>query len=120
MFLIIISPLFYSNFLKGGYSSYYADSVKMDSILLVFKHNLESLQPTSKNTYLTKDTVFSFNPNEIPYHQMLLLGFDSILARRVVKFRNNNGRFYKKKDLLKIFHRFTRCLCAILIELPDK
>jgi competence ComEA-like helix-hairpin-helix protein len=121
MFIIIISPLFYSSLLKGGYSSYQADSVKLDSILQVFKRNLKSQRVASENAYIIRDTLFSFNPNEIPYQKMLLLGFDTILARRVVKFRNSNGRFYKKKDLLKIYDlpEILYARLADYIVLPD-
>jgi len=75
----------------------------LDSIIQIFKSNQESTQ-VAKNIYQPiGDTVFSFNPNEISYHQMILLGFDSIMAKRIMKYRNSNGRFYIKRDLLKIY-----------------
>jgi competence ComEA-like helix-hairpin-helix protein len=93
--------------------------LKLDSILQILLKNQDSLKAAMDP--IRKDTLFFFNPNEITYPQMILLGFDSILAQRVVKFRNSKGRFYVKRDLLKIYglteELYTRL--ADFISLPD-
>jgi len=116
---IILSPLLYNNLFRGGYTSCLEDSLKLDSILQILLKNQDSLKAAMDP--IRKDTLFFFNPNEITYPQMILLGFDSILAQRVVKFRNSKGRFYVKRDLLKIYglteELYTRL--ADFISLPD-
>jgi DNA uptake protein ComE-like DNA-binding protein len=104
MICIILSPLFYNNLLREGYSSYKADSLKLDSLIQIMQHNLDSMVKASNTMKLTGDTVFPFNPNEVSYTQMISLGFDSIIARRIIKFRNSYGIFHEKKDLLRIYN----------------
>jgi len=116
---IIFSPLLYNHLFKGGYTSCHEDSVKLDSILQILMKNQDSLKATMNP--MLKDSLFFFNPNEMTYPQMILLGFDSILAQRVMKFRDSKGRFYVKRDLLKIYglpeELYTRL--ADFISLPD-
>jgi competence ComEA-like helix-hairpin-helix protein len=121
LLLIILSPLMYRNIFKGGYYSYEADSIMLDSILQIFKQNVENDRLSQYMDQLPQDTVFLFDPNVVDYPQMILLGFDSIIARRIVKYRNNGGKFKIKKDLLKIYD-FSEALYTKLetyICLPD-
>lgn len=121
LFLIILSPLFYKNIFKGGYSSYDADSVLLDSLIRIFENIPVSGRTTESIDQVQEDTVFSFNPNEITFYQMILLGFDSIIARRLIKYRNSGGEFKVKKDLLRIYN-LPEMLFAKLedhISLPD-
>jgi len=120
--LIILSPFFYKNMFKGGYSSYDADSVLLDSLIRIFENiPVEGGRTAESIDQVQRDTVFSFDPNETTFHQMILLGFDSIIARRIIKYRNSGGEFKVKKDLLKVYD-LPEMLFAKLedhISLPD-
>ncbi len=103
MIIILISPLIYNNFMYPEYSNYTLDSLKLDSLIAIFEENLKHTSSRNQKDTVVKDTLFPFNPNTISFDQMILLGFDSILAKRISKYRNNKGQFLIKKDLLKIY-----------------
>jgi len=103
MIIILISPLIYNNFMYPEYSNYKLDSLKLDSLIEIFEENLKHTSSMNQEITLAKDTLFPFNPNTISFDQMVILGFDSILAKRISKYRNNKGQFLIKKDLLKIY-----------------
>jgi len=66
--------------------------------------------------------LFPFNPNIVGESELLALGIDEPIARRIVAYRNAGGRFYVKKDLLKIYG-LTEAEYARLqpfIDLPEK
>jgi len=88
---------------QGGYSSYEADSVLLDSLVQLIEREVKSNQTNSNVDQPILDTAFYFNPNKITFDHMILLGFDSVIAKRIVKYRNNGGRFNVKKDLLRIY-----------------
>lgn len=46
---------------------------------------------------------FNFDPNTVSYEEMRQLGMSSLIAKRIIKFRNKGGRFRAKKDLQKIY-----------------
>jgi competence ComEA-like helix-hairpin-helix protein len=100
---IILSPLAYHHLFRSGYTSYVSDSLKLDSCLQILHRKADSLEAISNDQLQDRDTLFVFNPNEISYQQMILLGFDTVLAHRILKYRANKGRFFIKKDLLKIY-----------------
>lgn len=103
MIVILISPLVYNNFMYPEYSNYKVDSLKLDSLIEIFEENLNDNSFRNQEVEVFNDTLFPFNPNTISFDQMILLGFDSILAKRISKYRNNKGQFHIKKDLLKIY-----------------
>jgi len=103
MIIILLSPLIYNNFMYQRYSNYELDSLKLDSLIDIYDKNLKHAPTGNQKVTAIIDTLFPFNPNTISYEQMILLGFDSILARRISKYRNNKGQFLIKKDLLKIY-----------------
>ena len=60
--------------------------------------------PDKVDSIASSDPVlFSFNPNSVSYDSLLLLGLESRIAARLVSYRNNGGRFFAEKDLLKIY-----------------
>jgi predicted DNA-binding helix-hairpin-helix protein len=85
------------------YSNYKLDSLKLDSLIEIFEENLKYTSYRIHEETIVKDTLFPFDPNTISFDQMILLGFDSILAKRITKYSNNHGQFLTKKDLLKIY-----------------
>jgi DNA uptake protein ComE-like DNA-binding protein len=113
--------VFYKNIFKGGYSSYNTDSLLLDSLIRIIEDIPVNDRITGNIDQIQEDTIFSFNPNDITFHQMILLGFDSIIARRIIKYRNSGGKFKVKKDLLRIYD-LPEILYAKLkdhISLPD-
>ena len=103
MIIILLSPLIYNNFMYNRYSNYKIDSLKLDSLIDIYEKNLKHTRSEKQQVTAILDSLFSFNPNTVSFEQMILLGFDSIIARRISKYRNNKGQFIIKKDLLKIY-----------------
>ncbi len=46
---------------------------------------------------------FPFDPNQIPYTDLLELGLPESVARTLVNYRNSGGKFIKKTDLMKVY-----------------
>jgi competence ComEA-like helix-hairpin-helix protein len=103
MLFLILSPFFYNRFFQTEYASYASDSVKLDSLFNLLLHPANDKRVVERPLLVNRDTVFLFDPNQISFQQMILLGFDSIHAWRILKYRKHGGRFYEKKDLLKIY-----------------
>jgi len=103
MIIILISPIVYNNFLYQEYSNYKLDSLKLDSLVYFYEKHLKQYSSETQVVTGIIDTLFPFNPNTVSFKQMILLGFDSVLVKRISKYRNKNGRFIVKKDLLKIY-----------------
>lgn len=99
---MILSPSLYRSMFTRGYKSYLADSIRLDSLIgLMNIDPMElSINPASENKM---DSIFGFDPNRVTYQQLMLLGFDTLMAKRIVKYRNRGGRFVTKEDLLKIY-----------------
>ena len=99
---MIMSPLLYRSLLKKEYSSWQADSLRLDSLI-----GLMSMSPVDQRDHGGKDgnqdSIFGFDPNYITFHQMILLGIDTLIARRILKFRDRGGSFVTKEDLLRIY-----------------
>ncbi|MEL6866611.1 MAG: helix-hairpin-helix domain-containing protein [Bacteroidota bacterium] len=47
--------------------------------------------------------LFAFDPNQISYDSLLLLGLSKRVAQTMVNFRNKGGRFRQKEELSKLF-----------------
>ena len=104
LIIVLFSPLIYNQFLYTGYSNYRLDSLKLDSLVNIYEENLKKITSSiKKERSVVRDTIFPFNPNTISYEEMILLGFDSVISKRITKYRNKNGRFIVKRDLLKIY-----------------
>lgn len=104
MILIIFSPLIYRNIINsGGYSSYLQDSVKLDSLLRTMADPIYKLDREEAVYSKVKDTIFFFDPNIVSFDEMIMLQMDTLIAKRIVKYRNKKGRFYQKADLKKIY-----------------
>jgi competence protein ComEA len=102
MIVLVILPLIYRQFGKGGYRNYEQDLALMDS-LARYMNIAPDNRPDDTLSAVITVTLTSFDPNEVSFDEMIRMGFDSILTRRIVSYRNKGGRFYKENDLLKIY-----------------
>ncbi len=121
LIIVLLSPLVYNQFLYNGYSNYRLDAVKLDSLTDIYEENLRNITNANQEISTVPDTIFPFNPNTISFEQMILLGFDSVISRRITRYRNKSGQFFVKRDLLKIYD-FPESLYNDLeeyIDLPD-
>ena len=64
-------------------------------------------EPFPKDTVYTAKaeiTLQEFDPNLVDEDFFISTGLDRKLASRIIKYRNAGGKFYKSKDLLKIYN----------------
>lgn len=68
------------------------------------KKNYKSHKKATKFTYKKKKIdCFDFNPNTLSKNGWQKLGFSEKQANIILKYRNAGGKFYIKKDLLKLY-----------------
>lgn len=58
---------------------------------------------TSNKEFNFNSELHKFNPNKISYQKLIKIGFSENLANNLIKYRNAGGKFYAKKDLLKLY-----------------
>lgn len=120
--LLAIPPLGRYAFHGGLPSSSSAtDREQIDSLmaLLDTKANLRESSTPHQREY--RPDYISFDPNTASVKVLLQNGLPQWLSQRIVKFREKGGKFYVKKDLLKIYG-FTETNYHSLkdfIQLPD-
>ena len=65
--------------------------------------------PSQRNNFDAKNEqpvdikVFPFDPNTATDVDLLTLGIDKNIVKNILKFREKNGRFYKKEDLKRMY-----------------
>lgn len=67
-----------------------------------FKEAIKEFKKEQK-VDLPKRKRFPFNPNIASKKDLVELGLDPTIAQRIINFRQKGGRFYKKRDLQKIY-----------------
>ena len=122
LLFLVISPLIYRQYGKGGYKNYNQDLFLLDSISRILALADERIITEEKKEHGTAKSISFFDPNEVSFSQMIEMGFDSIVARRIIRYRNKGGKFYKNKDLLKIYDLSTEFYNQIssYIKLPEQ
>ena len=115
MVLLIFSEPAYRYWFTNRPVSFSKDSIRLDSLIATWQwERIDSV------TESIERPLFRFNPNKASKDTLLLLGFSSSLATRMVNYRTKGGVFKIKSDLLKIYGADTllyRKLYA-LIDLP--
>lgn len=130
MILFLFLPHFYFLYLSQKnqeYSSNPKEERYLDSILVsleikkkIFLKN-EYPEKIKENRPLK---LFVFDPNSASENQFLELGIENWMCKRIIKFREKGGKFYKKADLLKIYDfpalTYKKLEPYIEIKLPEK
>ncbi len=105
-FLILLPLLLISVFIMPTYrwwftnqkQNYATESKTLDSLIAQWQWK------ESKDSILhTSPALFPFNPNMASITELIQLGFAPNLANRIDNYRNKQGRFKTKSDLLKIY-----------------
>ncbi len=98
--ILIISPLLYRHYEGGGYQNFEKDLALLDSLSdILWASNQGAVSDTSP----VYSNLELFDPNDVSFLQMVRMGFDSILAKRVINYRNKGGIFHEPEDILKIY-----------------
>ena len=102
LLIISILPMIYTPILMS-HSNISETHNDLDSIWQI----LVSREFIRENPALTENAVepeyFFFDPNIAEMADLRKLGFDSLLAARVIKYRNKGGKFNNPSDLMRIY-----------------
>jgi DNA uptake protein ComE-like DNA-binding protein len=95
------------------------DIAMLDSIVAIWNAQVpDERTPTAPSL----PTFFRFDPNSATLEEFHMLGFSRGLATRIDHYRQKGGKFFIKKDLLKIYgidSSFYKQLSAF-IDLPER
>jgi DNA uptake protein ComE-like DNA-binding protein len=103
MIVLVISPMIYRQFGKGGYQNYQEDLTLLDSVSQILQSSSEGVLSDDSLQEVPSISYIYFDPNDVSFSQMIDMGFDTILSRRIISYRNKGGNFRQSRDLLKIY-----------------
>jgi competence protein ComEA len=98
MVLLIFSEPAYRYWFTNRPVSFSKDSIRLDSLIATWQWERKDSVTES-----IERPLFRFNPNKASKDTLLLLGFSSSLATRMVNYRAKGGVFKIKSDLLKMY-----------------
>lgn len=99
MALIIFSEPIVESIWVRNQDEVWGSKEKADSILAQWDWRADSVHALRESSV----ELFSFDPNSVTHEQMELLGFSERVRSRIINYRNKNGKFRVKSDLLKIY-----------------
>jgi competence protein ComEA len=123
MVLLLLSEPVYRHY-KGSPVPDGEDIRRLDSLIALFP-----TQESKSKVFLkskVQEKFFRFDPNKISEDDLKKLGFEPIISRRILKYREKGGVFRTKNDLLKIhglspaFHGRIRSFIALPDSLAAK
>lgn len=98
IFLILFSKSIYETLIPPAVKDFDRESVKLDSLIAVLEKERQA-----NGEITNEDTLFGFDPNTVSKHQLAALGFSEQVINRIMNYRVKGGRFFIKRDLLKIY-----------------
>src|SRR5688572_20765017 len=107
-FIILVPMLgivIFSGPLWHWYISTRSDDRTKDLAMLDSLVALWEVPPTAEGiaSYDSLPAAFHFDPNQATLKEFEALGFQEALATRIDRYRQKGGKFFAKKDLLKIY-----------------
>ena len=117
--IVIFSGPLWHWYMSTRFDDRSKDLAMLDSLVALWEPETiaEGTAPPSP-----KSTLFNFDPNYATVKDFQALGFSSGLATRIDRYRQKGGKFFVRKDLLKIYgidSTFYKQLYAF-IDLPER
>lgn len=109
---LIFLTFFWSNILSDYLSSPTTDFSKFKEEVIVFEEETARLNENNFEENVSEEAtteiktpiqLFSFDPNSVTKEALIKLGIKPTVANTFIKYRNTGARFYKKKDIKKVF-----------------
>jgi competence protein ComEA len=119
MALLLFSEPIYRYWFVGRPQDFSNESLVLDSLVATWKWDQKD---SNHEEIILNRQLFSFDPNRSSENDFINLGFPSILASRIINYRNKGGKFKTKTDLLKIYGLDSSFYKTIypFINLPDR
>src|SRR5258706_14664541 len=99
MLVLIFSEPVYRYWFVRQPHDYSKETKRLDSLMATWKWESDSV--IKESTPVIKS--FSFDPNLSTREELADLGFTRSLATRIVNYRLKGGKFFVKRDLMKIY-----------------
>lgn len=105
MIIFMITPMAWEKFGPEIEYDGTLDNQILDSVIATLEPKFApQVEPqTSMATQAPPAPAFPFDPNVASYQDLIRLDLPDFLAKRVIKYRQNGGKFRTKTDLSKIF-----------------
>lgn len=100
MIIIMLLFPFYHDFLPSEKVDFATDKTQLEQFITALKSSQQE-KKSDYNPEKIKDT--PFDPNKATFKVLVNAGLDTIIAARIIKYRNSGGEFKFKKDLHKIY-----------------
>lgn len=97
--LLILFP-FYHYLFPGPQTDISADSEQLQNLVAELA---ESNKKIPDESHKEIRYISSFDPNTASFEDLLTVGMDTIVAARLIKYRNSGGIFKYKEDIRKIY-----------------
>lgn len=110
--IVLIILIFRYLLLNQSYSETIFENDDFISEVHTFEKSLSLKNSVPKNIYPENpknkewkdpERLFNFDPNISSTEELIRLGFSQSQANTIINYRSKGGKFYKKKDLLKIY-----------------
>jgi len=84
-------------------------------------NEIHSANPKAQEAVLV-DSLYNFNPNDIPYEDLLSLGFSKRVAKNMINYRSKGGQFYNTASVKKIYGMDSAFFekIAPFIDIPER
>lgn len=102
-FLIIFSNPIYRYFQGTRTVDFSKEEKALASLEADFSNRIASKKREINQKPAIQTELFRFDPNTVSESELLRLGFQPFLAKRLINFREKGGKFFKKDDLLKLY-----------------
>jgi competence protein ComEA len=117
--IVIFSGPLWHWYMSTRFDDRSKDLAMLDSLVALWDSETVAKGSAPKSP---KSTLFHFDPNYATMGDFHALGFSSGLATRIDRYRQKGGKFFVKKDLLKIYgidSTFYKQL-YVFIDLPER
>ncbi len=103
LFLSIFTPAIVNNLLVQKPVLLNKNTKLLDSLTSVIESKIAQQEEYLTESGKSPVELFPFNPNTASLLHFMRLGLPEFIAKRIIKYRNNGGRFRIKSDLIKIY-----------------
>lgn len=119
MLVLIFSEPVYRYWFVRQQNDYSKETKRLDSLMATWKWESDSVINESVTPVIKS---FSFDPNQSTREELADLGFNRSLATRIVNYRLKGGKFFVKRDLMKIYGMDSMHYQRLIpfISLPEK
>lgn len=101
MIIMILLFPFYHQFIPSRKMDITADKTQLEQFIITLKSSQQEKIPEYDPEKITKKS--RFDPNIATFNTLVNAGLDTIIAARIIKYRNSGGKFTFKEDLHKIY-----------------